>query len=85
VGSLGFIWDFSRLDVDRLGTEGSRWVSENSGHHRDEVIAATAEDIGALLVTEEVKGLRSKAKRNNYPVMNVTELLDWLHAQGLRG
>lgn len=83
VSSIGFVWDFSRLDLDRLGPEKSRWVVENSGHNRDEVIAATAEEIGALLVTEEVYGLRSKAKRNNHPVMNVSELLDWLNQQDL--
>ncbi len=78
VSSLGFVWDFSRLDVDRIGPEESRWVVHNTRNNRDEVIAATAEEIGAIIVTQEAKGLRSKAKRNNYPVMNLKELVDWL-------
>jgi predicted PilT family ATPase len=53
VPSEGFVLDFTRLGLDKLSSENSKWVTENGSRNRDEVIGQTAETNGAWLITED--------------------------------
>lgn len=63
IGTAGFVLDYSRLDVDRLGPEGSIEAIRQGRLKEtlDALIAATAKSEGLLFVTEDVR-LRKKVE-----------------------
>jgi predicted nucleic acid-binding protein len=63
IGTTGFVLDYSRLDVDRLGPEGPIEAIRQGRLKEtlDALIAATAKSEGLLFVTEDVR-LRKKVE-----------------------
>lgn len=69
IGTVGFILDYSQLDVDRLGPE-EPIEAIRKGRRKetaDALIAATAEWDGLMLVTEDAR-LRRALERRGTPV-----------------
>lgn len=77
VASEGFVLDFARWDVDKLGSEGSKWVTKDGSRNRDEVIGQTAERNGAWLITEDKEFRKDATSRGlkNYPFADLLEAL----------
>jgi len=77
VASEGFVLGFARWDVDKLGSEDSKWVTQGGSRNRDEVIGQTAEKNGAWLITED-KEFRKDATARGLENYSLTELLEAL-------
>lgn len=77
VPSESFVLGYARLDIDKLASEATPWVTQNGSRNRDEVIGQTAERNGAWLITED-KALRKDAAARGLKNYTLSELLDIL-------
>jgi hypothetical protein len=78
VASEGFVLGFARWDVDKLGSEDSKWVTKDGSRNRDEVIGETAERNEAWLITED-KDFRKDAYSRGLKNYSLVELIDALN------
>lgn len=77
VASEGFVLGFARWDVDKFGSEDSKWITKDGTRNRDEVIGQTAERNGAVLITED-KEFRKDASSRGLKNFSLAELLEAL-------
>lgn len=77
VSSEGFVLGFARWNVDKLGSDDSKWVTHGGSRNRDEVIGQTAERHGAWLITEDKDFRRDATSRGmkNYSLSGLLEAL----------
>lgn len=78
VASEGFVLGFARWDIDKLGPEDSKWVTQGGTRNRDEVIGQTSERNGAWLITED-KEFRKDASSRGLKNYSLAELIDALN------
>ena len=78
VASEGVVLDFAHLGLDKLGPEGSNWVTEGGSRNRDEVIGQTAEINEAWLITEDTKFRKYASAKGlqNYTLRELLKALD---------
>jgi len=77
IASEGFVLGFARWDIDKFGTDDSKWVTQGGSRNRDEVIGQTAEKNGAWLITED-KEFRKDATARGLENYSLSELLEAL-------
>lgn len=77
IASEGFVLGFARWDIDKFGSDDSKWVTQGGSRNRDEVIGQTAEKNGAWLITED-KEFRKDATARGLENYSLTELLEAL-------
>ncbi len=78
VASEGFVLGFARWDIDKFGSEDSKWVTQGGTRNRDEVIGQTSESNGAWLITED-KEFRKDASSRGLKNHSLAELIDALN------